>query len=108
MRCGMLGGSANAGERGRALTADLTAKRDPKPKLKKCFPSLEAVQAERLLLSIRLSPDVVNRLAAFVFPLSFRPLVDKVMGVHGNMSLLHASLPQSLRPPYYRASRRMR
>jgi subfamily B ATP-binding cassette protein MsbA len=31
---------------------------------------------------------VINRLAAFVLPLSFRPVVDKVMGPHGDMSLL--------------------
>ena len=88
-----MGGGMPSGDRpsrgtGRALTADLTAKR-PKPKLKKVLPEVwKLVKPRRLLLSISFLLMVVNRLAAFVLPLSFRPLVDKVMGVHGNMSLL--------------------
>jgi ABC-type multidrug transport system fused ATPase/permease subunit len=73
---------------GRAVAADLTAKR-PKPPLKKVLPEVwKLVKPRWVMLSVSFVLMVVNRLAAFVLPLSFRPLVDKVMGPHGDMGLL--------------------
>jgi subfamily B ATP-binding cassette protein MsbA len=73
---------------GRATAADLTASR-PKPKLKKVLPEVwKLVKPRRWLLVGSFLLMIVNRSAAFVLPLSFRPLVDKVMGVHGDIRLL--------------------
>src|ERR1035437_512719 len=73
---------------GRAVSADLTKKR-PKPKLQKVLPEIwKLVRPRRVLLSVSFVLMVINRSAAFVLPLSFQPLVDKVMGEPGDMSLL--------------------
>jgi ABC-type multidrug transport system fused ATPase/permease subunit len=73
---------------GRATTAELTKSR-PKPKLKKVLPEIWKLVKPRLgLLSASFVLMVINRAAAFVLPLEFRPLVDKVMGEHGNLALL--------------------
>ncbi len=72
---------------GRAIGADLAAKR-PRPKLKKVLPEVWKLMKPRmLLLSASFVLMVINRGAAFVLPLSFRPLVNKVMA-QGNMALL--------------------
>jgi ABC-type multidrug transport system fused ATPase/permease subunit len=87
------GGGMKAADRpsrgvGRATAADLTASR-PKPKLKKVLPEIwKLVKPRRWLLLGSFLLMIVNRSAAFVLPLSFRPLVDKVMGIHGDMRLL--------------------
>ncbi len=73
---------------GRATTAELTKSR-PKPQLKKVMPEVwKLVRPRWLLLSASFVLMLINRGAAFVLPLEFRPLVDKVMGDHGNLALL--------------------
>jgi ABC-type multidrug transport system fused ATPase/permease subunit len=73
---------------GRATTAELTKSR-PKPKLKKVLPEVWKLVRPRVgLLGVSFLLMIVNRGAAFVLPLSFKPLVDKVMGPHGDMALL--------------------
>jgi subfamily B ATP-binding cassette protein MsbA len=73
---------------GRATTAELTKSR-PKPPLKKVMPEVwKLVRPRWLLLSASFVLMLLNRGAAFVLPLEFRPLVDKVMGEHGNLALL--------------------
>ena len=73
---------------GKATTAALTASR-PKPPLKKVLPEVwNLIRPRRWLLLGSFLLMIVNRSAAFVLPLSFRPLVDKVMGVHGDLRLL--------------------
>jgi subfamily B ATP-binding cassette protein MsbA len=71
---------------GRALTADLTAKR-PKPKLKKVLPEVwKLIKPRRVLLSFSLLLMVINTLCSFVLPKSVRPLIDDVMvGGHTNL-----------------------
>jgi ABC-type multidrug transport system fused ATPase/permease subunit len=87
------GGGMKAADRpsrgtGKATTAALTASR-PKPPLKKVLPEVwNLIRPRRWLLLGSFLLMIVNRSAAFVLPLSFRPLVDKVMGVHGDMRLL--------------------
>jgi subfamily B ATP-binding cassette protein MsbA len=72
---------------GRALTAELTAKR-PKPKLKKVLPEVwKLVKPRRVLLSFSLLLMVINTLCGFVLPQSVRPLIDTVM-VGGKTGLL--------------------
>ena len=73
---------------GRATTAELSKSR-PKPKLKKVMPEVwKLVKPRWVLLSASFVLMLINRGAAFVLPLEFRPLVDKVMGDHGNLALL--------------------
>src|ERR1019366_684118 len=90
---GGMAGGIPSGDRasrgtGRATTAELSKSR-PKPKLKKVMPEVwKLVKPRRWLLGASFLLMIVNRGAAFVLPLSFRPLVDKVMGAHGDMGLL--------------------
>ena len=73
---------------GRATAAELTKSR-PKPKLKKVMPEVWKLVKPRVwLLAASFLLMVINRGASFVLPLSFRPLIDKVMGNHGDMTLL--------------------
>ena len=72
---------------GRAIGADLTAKR-PKPKMSRVLPEVwKLVKARWVLLSVSFVLMVINRSAAFVLPLSFRPLVNKVFTAN-DMALL--------------------
>jgi subfamily B ATP-binding cassette protein MsbA len=72
---------------GRALSADLTAKR-PKPKLKKVLPEVwKLAKPRRWLLAGCFVLMVVNRTCALVLPFSFRPLIDRVFTKH-QMGLL--------------------
>ena len=64
---------------GRAIGADLTAKR-PKPKLKKVLPEVwKLVRPRRALLAGSFCLMVVNRAAGLVLPASTKTLIDKVM-----------------------------
>jgi len=89
---GMTGGAMRAGDAplrgaGRAVTAELTAKR-PRPKLSRVMPEVwKLVRPRVALLSASFLLMVVNRGAAFVLPLSFRPLVNRVF-TQGDMALL--------------------
>ena len=77
----MSGGAMRSGDAplrgaGRAIGAELTAKR-PKPKLSKVMPEVwKLVKPRRLLLAGSFVLMVVNLGAAFELPLSFRPLVN--------------------------------
>ena len=72
---------------GRATTAELTKSR-PKPKLKKVMPEVwKLIRPRRWMLLGSFCLMLVNRSAAFVLPLAFRPLVDRVFG-HNEMTLL--------------------
>jgi len=83
----MRSGDAPLRGAGRAITAELTAKK-PKPKLSKVMPEVwKLVKPRRLLLSVSFVLMVINRGAAFVLPLSFRPLVNKVF-TQNDMALL--------------------
>ncbi len=79
-----LGGGMQSADRpsrgtGRAVTADLTAKR-PKPKLKKILPEVwKLVRPRRWLLAGSFCLMVVNRAAGLVLPASTKTLIDKVM-----------------------------
>jgi len=67
---------------GRAVAADLSAKR-PKPPLKKVLPEIwRLVKPRRVLLSVSLLLMVINRLAGLVLPASTKTLIDKVMVGH--------------------------
>jgi subfamily B ATP-binding cassette protein MsbA len=87
-----MGGGIPSGDRpsrgtGRALTADLTAKR-PKPKLKKVLPEVWKLVKPRLrLISGCLLLMVINRLCSFVLPVSARPFINDVM-IAGKMGEL--------------------
>ena len=88
---GMGGGMHSAGRpsrgAGRALVADLTAKR-PKPKLKKVLPEVwKLAKPRRWLLAGCFVLMVVNRMCALVLPYSSRPLIDLVFTKH-RMGLL--------------------
>jgi subfamily B ATP-binding cassette protein MsbA len=73
---------------GRAVAADLTAKR-PKPKLKEIWPEIWAlVKPRRALLAGCFLLMIINRTCALVLPASFRPLIDQVFTKHR-----HALLP---------------
>jgi ABC-type multidrug transport system fused ATPase/permease subunit len=64
---------------GRAVAADLTAKR-PKPKLKNVLPEVwKLVRPRRALLGGSFCLMVVNRAAGLVLPASTKTLIDKVM-----------------------------
>jgi subfamily B ATP-binding cassette protein MsbA len=72
---------------GRALTADLSAKK-PKPPLKKVLPEIWTLMKPRwVLLSISFLLMVINRAAGLVLPASTKTLIDKVMVGH-QMQLL--------------------
>jgi subfamily B ATP-binding cassette protein MsbA len=59
-----------------------------KPPLKKVLPEVWAlIKPRRVLLSFSLLLMIINTLVGFVLPMSFRPLIDKVI-THGEMSLL--------------------
>src|SRR3954471_13927054 len=67
---------------GRAVTADLSAKK-PKPPLKKVLPEIwKLVKPRRVLLSASFLLMVINRLCGLVLPGSTRTLIDKVMVGH--------------------------
>lgn len=83
----MRSGDAPLRGAGRAITAELTAKK-PKPKLKKVMPEVWKLVKPRLwLLSASFFLMIINRASAFVLPLSFKPLVNKVF-TEGNMAIL--------------------
>src|SRR6476660_4820800 len=72
---------------GRAVAADLTAKR-PKPPLKKVLPEVWALmKPRRWLIAGSFCLMLINRLCSFVLPLSARNLINGVMVGH-NMGLL--------------------
>ena len=72
---------------GRALTADLTAKR-PKPPLKKVLPEVwKLIKPRRWLILGSFCLMIVNRACSFVLPLSAKTLINGVMVGH-NMQLL--------------------
>lgn len=72
---------------GRAIAADLTAKR-PKPKLKDIWPDIWALMKPRLwLLAGAFVLMAINRASGLVLPAVSRPLIDRVMGRH-DLSLL--------------------
>ena len=65
---------------GKSATAALTAAR-PKPKLKKVLPEVwKLIKPRRAMLAGSFVLMVINRSAAFVLPVSFKPLVDRVFG----------------------------
>jgi subfamily B ATP-binding cassette protein MsbA len=67
---------------GRAVAADLTAKR-PKPKLRDVWPEIWAlVKPRRALLAVCFVLMVVNRTCALILPASFKPLIDQVFTKH--------------------------
>ena len=72
---------------GRAVGAELTAKR-PKPPLKKVLPEVWALmRPRRWLLAASFGLMVVNRACSFVLPVSSGPFINKVMIGH-DMQLL--------------------
>ncbi|MDP9038568.1 MAG: ABC transporter ATP-binding protein/permease [Acidobacteriota bacterium] len=81
---GLGGGAADRPSRGtgRAVAADLTAKR-PKPKLKKVLPEVwKLVKPRRALLGGSFLLMVINRASGLVLPASTKTLIDKVMYGH--------------------------
>jgi len=67
---------------GRAVTAELSAKK-PKPPLKKVLPEIwKLVRPRRALLSVSFLLMVINRLCGLVLPASTKTLIDKVMMGH--------------------------
>ncbi len=67
---------------GRAVTAELSAKK-PKPPLKKVLPEIwKLVRPRMALLSVSFLLMVVNRLCGLVLPASTKTLIDKVMMGH--------------------------
>jgi subfamily B ATP-binding cassette protein MsbA len=87
-----VGGGMNSADRGsrgvgRAVSADLTAKR-PKPPLKKVLPEVWALMRPRRgLIAVSFLLMLVNRLCSFVLPIASRPFVNRVMIAH-DMHLL--------------------
>jgi len=87
-----MGGGMPSGDRpsrgtGRAVGAELTAKR-PKPKLKKVLPEIwKLMVPRRSLLLISFLVMVVNRVSGLILPGSTRYLIDNVM-TYGQMQLL--------------------
>jgi subfamily B ATP-binding cassette protein MsbA len=74
------------GGKARAGATDLAKK--PKPPLKKVLPEVwKLVKPRRWLLAGSFVLMVINTLSGFVLPVSFRPLVNKVM-MQGQMQLL--------------------
>ena len=86
-RTGGMGGGMHAADRGsrgtgRAISADLTAKR-PKPKFRDIWPEIWVlVKPRRGLLAGCFALMLVNRACALVLPASFRPLIDLVFTKH--------------------------
>ncbi len=81
--------SADRGSRGvgRAISADMTAKR-PKPPLKKVLPEVWALMKPRRgLIAVSFLLMLINRLCSFVLPVSSRPFINDVMRL-GRMSEL--------------------
>ena len=67
---------------GRAVSADLTAKR-PKPQLKKVLPEVwKLIRPRRLLLGGSFLLMVINRFSGLILPASTKYLIDNVMGKH--------------------------
>jgi ABC-type multidrug transport system fused ATPase/permease subunit len=81
------GGGMKAADRptrgvGRAIAADLTAKR-PKPALKKVLPEVwKLVKPRRLLLGGSFLLMIINRASGLILPASTKTLIDKVMYGH--------------------------
>jgi len=76
--------TADRGSRGigRAISADMTAKR-PKPKFRDVWPEIWAlVKPRRVLLAGCFALMLVNRACALVLPASFKPLIDRVFSHH--------------------------
>jgi len=76
--------TADRGSRGtgRAVSADLTAKR-PKPPLKKVLPEVLALMKPRRgLIAVSFLLMLINRLCSFVLPVSSGPFINKVMIGH--------------------------
>ena len=77
--------SGGHGARARA-GADLPKK---KPDLKKVMPEIwKLVRPRRWLLAFGFLLMIVNRVAGLVLPFSTKFLIDRVLGVHGNATLL--------------------
>ena len=79
-----MGGGMHAADRssrgtGRAVAADLTAKR-PKPKLKKVLPEVwKLMRPRKWLIAGSFCLMVVNRVCSLVLPISSRPFINDVM-----------------------------
>ena len=74
------------GRGGRARAGATEAKK--RPPLKKTLPEVwELVKPRKGLLGFSLILMVINTLSSFVLPISFRPLIDKVI-THGQMQML--------------------
>ena len=86
-RTGGMGGGMHTADRGsrgigRAISADMTAKR-PKPKFRDVWPEIWAlVKPRRVLLAGCFALMLVNRACALVLPASFKPLIDRVFSHH--------------------------
>jgi ABC-type multidrug transport system fused ATPase/permease subunit len=79
MGSGMPAGDRPSRGTGRAVVADLTAKR-PKPELKKVLPEVIALMKPRKwLIAGSFCLMVVNRACSFVLPLSSQPFINDVM-----------------------------
>jgi subfamily B ATP-binding cassette protein MsbA len=79
---GMPAGDRPSRGTGRAIGADMTAKR-PKPKLRDIWPEIWAlIKPRRFLLAGCFLLMIVNRTCALVLPASFRPLIDLVFSKH--------------------------
>jgi len=79
MGSGMPAGDRPSRGTGRAVGADLTAKR-PKPELKKVLPEVIALMKPRKwLIAGSFCLMVVNRACSFVLPLSSQPFINDVM-----------------------------
>src|SRR5450631_2779937 len=87
-----VGGGMPSGDRpsrgtGRAVGAELTAKR-PKPQLKKVLPEIwKLMRPRRALLLGSFVVMVINRVSGLMLPGSTRYLIDNVM-TYGQMQLL--------------------
>ena len=67
---------------GKAIAADLTAKR-PKPPLKKVLPQVwELVKPRQMLLAGSFLLMIINRASGLILPASTKYLIDRVMGHH--------------------------
>jgi subfamily B ATP-binding cassette protein MsbA len=75
----MRSGDAPLRGTGRAVTAELTAKR-PKPKLKKVLPEVwKLIVPRKWLIAGSFCLMIVNRLCSLVLPISSRPFINDVM-----------------------------
>src|SRR6185437_4752211 len=67
---------------GRAISADMTAKR-PKPRFRDIWPEIRELIRPRLwLLAGCFLLMIVNRASALVLPYSFKPLIDRIFTLH--------------------------